>query len=326
MTHRESRPADAGDTAWEHVVLYGLHVRTELPLHQERPADLATPVDVTVRRGRVLDAVEDPGEATVLLDYADEDRAFYTFYRLASGDHLLRFHGTCDVRVSADLATVHVDRLASADAGLTAILVCGAVLSFQLYLRGAAVLHGSAVDVGGRAVAFVGASGMGKSTMATLLCAAGGRIITDDVLRVDLDGPPTVRLGATETRLRQGADGLMARFDGTGPSSRRSADDRTVLRLGTGAADALPLAAIVVPWPDRENEHVAIERVAPTVAVFALITYARLLGWRDSAVVERHFAQVAQIAQAVPVFRARVPWGPPFPETLVEDLLAAIDG
>ncbi|MGW6225990.1 hypothetical protein ACWFQT_02640 [Cellulosimicrobium cellulans] len=320
MTSRAARD----DAEREHVRLYGLHVASELPLHQDRPADPTEPVDVTVLWGDPAWDVDEPEGARVLLDYADGDRAFYTFYELPAGDYLLRFHRTCDVQVSADLATVRVHLRDGADPGVAAILVTGAVLSFQLYLRGVAVLHGSAVDVGGRAVAFVGASGMGKSTMATLLCAAGGAVITDDVLRVDLDGPPSVRLGASELRLRKGADVLVERFAGDDPAVRTSADARQVLRLGGGADDALPLAAIVVPWPDREHTELEVERVEPTVAVFALITYARLLGWQDKAVVDRHFAQVAQIARTVPVFRARVPWGPPFAPDLAEALLAAV--
>jgi hypothetical protein len=308
---------ESTDSSLEHVSLYGLHVASQLPLHQDRPADPGSSVDITVLRGATVHEVPEPDGATVLLDYATEGRAFYTFYRRPDGEHLLRFHGTCDVRVSADLACVHVHPHDGADPGVAAILVTGAVLSFQLYLRGAAVLHGSAVDVGGRAVAFVGSSGMGKSTMATLLCAAGGAMITDDVLRV--------RLGATDARLRRGADSLVGRFPGAAPATRTSADQRTVVRLGAGASDRLPLAAIVVPWPDRENDEVTVQRLAPTEAVFALISYARLLGWRDRSVVDGHFAQVAQVARTVPVLTARVPWGPPFADDLAERLLAAID-
>jgi hypothetical protein len=315
---------DTSPTPIEYVSLYGLHVASELALHQDRPVEDGSPVDVTVLRGADVVEAPEPVEATVLLDYSGADRAFYTFYRTVSGEYLLRFHGTCDVRVSADLSTVHVHPRVGSDPGVAAILVCGAVMSFLLYLRGAAVLHGSAVDLGGRAVAFVGSSGMGKSTMATLLCASGGAMITDDVLRVDLDDGPRVRLGATDARLRKGADTLLERFGGAGPATRTSADQRTVLRLGTGAADRLPLAAIVIPWPDRDHDQVEVSRLAPVEAVFALITYARLLGWRDKEIVDGHFAQVARVAREVPVFTARIPWGPPFADDLAEQLVSRL--
>lgn len=316
---------ETSQTPLEHVSLYGLHVASELALHQDRRVEDGSAVDVTVLRGEDVAEVPEPVDATVLLDYSGDERAFYTFYRLPSGEHLLRFHGTCDVRVSGDLSTVHVHPRVGADPGVAAILVCGAVLSFVLYLRGAAVLHGSAVDLGGRAVAFVGSSGMGKSTMATLLCASGGAMITDDVLRVDLDDAARVRLGATDARLRKGADTLLERFGGEEPATRTSADQRTVLRLGTGAADRLPLDAIVIPWPDRDHDQVEVARLAPAEAVFALITYARLLGWRDKEIVDRHFAQVAKVARVVPVYTARIPWGPPFADDLAEQLISRLD-
>jgi hypothetical protein len=73
--------------------------------------------------------------------------------------------------------------------GLESVVLGGMGLATVLMLRGHLLLHASAVvrgrggGRGGRQV------GMGKSTVATLLCGSGALMVTDDVLRVDLDEP-----------------------------------------------------------------------------------------------------------------------------------------
>ena len=61
----------------------------------------------------------------------------------------------------------------------------GPIIGFALHLRGTPCLHASAVVVDGRAVAFLGHSGAGKSTTAASFVHRGYRALTDDVLALD---------------------------------------------------------------------------------------------------------------------------------------------
>src|SRR5439155_24182481 len=55
-------------------------------------------------------------------------------------------------------------------------------------------------------ISFVGAPGMGKSTLAALLCASGADLVTDDVLRLSPDGAALrCCFGPAEIRLRSNA-------------------------------------------------------------------------------------------------------------------------
>ena len=159
--------------------------------------------------------------------------------------------------------------MSGADPDLLSVLVSGTLLAFVLTMRGETVLHASAVQVGDAALAFVGASGMGKSTMATLLCADGARLVTDDVLRLDTtSAPPTCALGATELRLRKGADHLAERFAnqlGSAPGLRTTGDARQALAAAPATTEDLPLAALVVPVPDHSPERrtAEITRLSP---------------------------------------------------------------
>lgn len=76
-------------------------------------------------------------------------------------------------------------------------------LPLWLEWRGIQVLHASAVAIGGRAVAFIGSSGHGKSTLCSALVAKGCDFVADDALSVRKTphgewfcepGPPFLRL------------------------------------------------------------------------------------------------------------------------------------
>jgi hypothetical protein len=62
------------------------------------------------------------------------------------------------------------------------------VLPFAAVLRGLEVFHASAVAIDGRAVAFLGPSGAGKTSIAMALCRLGASFLADDVLSVERDG------------------------------------------------------------------------------------------------------------------------------------------
>ena len=67
-------------------------------------------------------------------------------------------------------------------------LVLAQVLPLAAALRGFELLHASAVAVAGRAVAFLGGSGAGKTTLAGRIAARGAALVSDDVLALETVG------------------------------------------------------------------------------------------------------------------------------------------
>jgi hypothetical protein len=72
-----------------------------------------------------------------------------------------------------------------------------------LSLRGQTVLHASAVELDGRAIAFSGQSGAGKTTTARALVRAGATLIAEDKLLIEYGAAGVRALSASEDKLRQ---------------------------------------------------------------------------------------------------------------------------
>lgn len=63
----------------------------------------------------------------------------------------------------------------------------GAAFGFVFFLRKNFVLHGSCVKIGGKSAVFTGSSGAGKSSIAAGFTRSGGKIISDDISRIELN-------------------------------------------------------------------------------------------------------------------------------------------
>lgn len=67
-------------------------------------------------------------------------------------------------------------------------LVLGRALPIAAVLQGIEAFHASAVGLEGRAVAFIGPSGAGKTSLVVALALRGGSFVTDDVLALESHG------------------------------------------------------------------------------------------------------------------------------------------
>jgi len=312
----------------DHVVLYGLRIDSEIPLPQARRAGGDGVADLEVRWGPAMATDLGRPQGELVAEDAVSETAWYRFVRRPDGSYHLRYASVCDFLVTADLGHAVAHPVAGVDLDLVSTLAAGALPAFVLTLRGDAVLHASAVDVGGRAVAFIGPSGTGKSTIATLCCAQGARLVTDDVLRLAVgqgthDDRPRCYLGAAELRLRRSVAELGDSL-GEEVAVRRTGDDRDAVTPVAAEEELLPLDVIVIPQPDRDAARPRLTRLDPVPALLALAACPRLPGWTDPASQAAQFQQLAVVAERVPIYVGSVPWGPPFPAGILDALLAEI--
>jgi hypothetical protein len=276
-----------------------------------------------VRRGvdRPVPMTDEPGAERLALADGPDGQVFYSLTETQTGVDM-RFPGICQIRGDGALSEVTVHGAPGVDEGLVSVLVAGAVVSLHLVLRGALILHASAVEVDGGVIAFIGMAGMGKSTVATLFGRAGFPHFTDDVLQVTHAPPhaPVAHRGGLESRLRDRAHALTE-----GLPVRRTADGRAAVDLPLSSHPQLPLRACVVPQPSRTAGRVSVQRLSPAEGLFTLLRFPRLVGWSHGPTLARQFAQLGDLAAAVPVITAELPWGPPFDPTTAEQLLSVLD-
>jgi hypothetical protein len=138
----------------------------------------------------------------------------------------------------------------------------GQVLPFLAVLHGFEVLHASAVLVDGHAVAVVGQSGSGKSSLGAHLRLRGAQFLTDDVLAIE-PHPHGVLAhpGPAVTSIRRDFLATLAPDEVTA-LGRPAARDRDALRLLVNGADD-PALLRAVYFLHRERGH-AGARIRPT--------------------------------------------------------------
>lgn len=304
-----------------HYRLYDWVVSSDLDLHLAE-VEPSRPVELAIHRR--VDPLDIDWEATtpdLLVQFHDEaQQTGYVAARTPDG-YRLRFTGLCEFDLSTDLAEATWALVPGRAPDLVSVLAVGALSAFRMVMAGRLVLHASAVCARRRGLAFVGASGMGKSTMATLMCSGGATLLTDDVAPVDMDGREVLLTpGGPESRLRPAASVLRERFD----VARTTSDGRTAVTLPSWSDGPVTLDAVVIPLPSRERAEVVLAPLTPADALIVLSQFPRLPGWVDIEVLRQQFDLLADLVDRVPVYMAQVPWGPPFVGDVGDQLLEAL--
>ena len=112
--------------------------------------------------------------------------------------------------------------------------------------RLAASLHGSAIEIRGRAVLFVGPSGAGKTTLSLGLVAGGARLVADDHIALETSGT-SVLAYPCKSELKPSAKHL-PHLDGLANAEAGARSDAVLLDVPHAApGTSLPIAALVFP-------------------------------------------------------------------------------
>lgn len=121
----------------------------------------------------------------------------------------------------------------------------GQVLPFAALLSGLEIFHASAVVLGGRAIAFVGPSGAGKTSVALEAVRHGAQFLADDVLALEAGAHELMaHPGAPLAGVDRGEADRLARARRALPSEVLSADSRELLVRVNGSDAPAPLGAV----------------------------------------------------------------------------------
>jgi len=170
------------------------------------------------------------------------------------------------------------------DASDIRLFLLGSAFGLVCHQRGWLPLHACCVEIGGRAVAFAGPSGIGKSTLAACFVRRGHRLLADDVTVVDAHAPggPAVLPAFGRINLwRDALDALAIPADGLEPC--RSGMEKFQLPVGARFRSAgLPLAAVHLLDRVADARQAELSPLAGLQAVESLLgaVYRRAAGER----------------------------------------------
>ena len=238
----------------------------------------------------------------------DKGQAWIRFFREAAGRRLV-FPGVVDVLVADATGEVIVDAAPHASPRRVQQLIAHYVLPLLLG-RERLVLHASAVAIDGEAIAFVGPTGCGKSTLASSLCTRGATLVADDALVVD-DGAGAVAVIPYRAPLRLSADAI-AQVMNADPAAFATIGDgvraKRAVPVRTAGGAALRLARIyLLASAGRGPAHVS--NVPHADAIRDLMLSAFEMAIDDPASLSRAFDRLARVVATVPVHRLRLPHG-----------------
>lgn len=226
---------DARQDHFEYRV-FGLNVRSEIRLSAliPTPIDIA---DVDIRLGAVSKyaSVEPFGL------YVDADGPILNIANVG------RF-------LIANGSEIIVEPHAQASARNVELYLLGSAFGAILHHRHLLPLHANAIEINGRAVAFMGHSGAGKSTLAAWFADHGYRILSDDVCVVDFDSAGIAYARAGIPRLRLWKDALNVKgISETGLARSFDGQDKFDMPIiGSASQNSVKLEAIYVLGKDSE--------------------------------------------------------------------------
>jgi len=199
-----------------------------------------------------------------------------------------------------------VDPVPGLDEAVLRTLILGPALALLLRQRGLLALHASSVAIRGEAVAFVGNTGWGKSTIAKAFHARGYPVVTDDLLAIDLDdGIAQVARSFPLIKLWPDAAAALGN-DPVQFFTHHTDTEKLVHRLTQGfQMDAIPLKCIYILG---KGEQVGIHQLTTQDALVHIIAHC----WGTSNLTERHYLemflkQCALLVNQVPIARLERP-------------------
>jgi hypothetical protein len=228
------------------------------------------------------------------------DRFSETTLRVTNGEAYFSYAGIGSFLIRSG-QLILIDPAPGVDEGSLRLFLLGNVLGTLAFLRGFLVLHGSAVAIEGRGVAFLAHSGEGKSSMAAAF-SHKYPLIADDVLviRTDEAAPlicpafPQLKL-ISETAASLGFD--PKRYSPISPLEKK-------------VTPQVPEGFSVEPHPLKrvflleKGEGIELLPISRPEAVISLLRYTYTLRSLKAGVNQRqHFQHSARLAREVPFRR-----------------------
>ncbi len=215
-----------------------------------------------------------------------------------------------------DPATVLVDPHEGVSDHLVSQAFLGLVFSLVLERHGILSLHAGAVEVGGKALVFLGDKGAGKSTTTGALVARGHALVTDDLVAVagaaEADAPPLVQPGFPSMKLWPDSIAALGLPDQDDDRLVHPTISKRQKRMATSMAQVpVPLGALFQLRRTREAAAPVARRLAPHIALQAVLRFTFMARYGETRLGPSHLAlhmrRCGGIVARVPVYDLEIP-------------------
>ena len=225
------------------------------------------------------------------------------FYRVEAG-YLLRFPGFADFQLAQDGRQIRAWPAPGVSDATIQHLYLNQVLPLALNKQGKLVLHGSAVEIEGGGVAFIGESGLGKSTLAASFAASGFGFLTDDGLILEPDGEGSYQIMPSHPSIRLWSDSQAALIGpGVKPASPLPFTSKVRLLVGDGivfCAQPRRLRRVYFLGNGIRQEPV-FERMGLGETLTELVKHSFLLDIEERGLIAAHFDEISSMMEQ-PIF------------------------
>jgi hypothetical protein len=237
---------------------------------------------------------------------------WYEYALLNNGQIYLRWSNLFEFLVDGDGCRIWFGSLSAHSLESLQVYLLGRALSFALVKQGFEPIHSTAVVVDGCALAFLGESGFGKSSLAAEFIGKGYSLLTDDLLLVSQisgraeaqPGPPRIKVFPWVARRC---------LDPTGEGvPMNNGCEKLVLPLDEHhhQSSPVPLGGVYVLSGPREvfrKQRIQIETFSQREAMMELIRHTFNHVVTDPKRLQRLFSESLELASRVPVKRLSYP-------------------
>jgi hypothetical protein len=226
-------------------------------------------------------------------------------------DFLLRFPALADFVIDGNGCEIGAWPLSDTDEETLRHLLLDQVLPRVLAHKGRLVLHASAVWVGGRAIAFVGETGQGKSTLAASLHLSGYPLLTDDAVLVKFE-VDYLKILPCYRGLRlspQAINILYKELPSYVAMASYSEKNRIKLQKNYDATPVELAALFIINDSDLDevNSSVKISPLSQRDACMEIVRNAFQLDLSNHYQVKDLFAAASEVAERLPVYSISYP-------------------
>jgi len=250
-----------------------------------------------------------PLDETPFLEWTLPDGTIWTRFYRTGDNYLLRFPDLADFTVSASGLEVAAYPMPGISGQTIEHLYLNQALPLALSRQFKLVLHASAVEIGNFAVAFLGISGRGKSTLAASFSTSGCRFLTDDGLQLE-KGPGGHLIQPSHPSIRLWDDSRQALIPETAqvaPAVNYTPKSRLLAGEEVAYCDASRPLRCMYFLGEGDTEAVSIEPVGGRDAMIELVRHTFLLDIEEREMLMHHFGQLTELARIPMFFRLDYP-------------------